>query len=118
MASATSDDFLSGQGVPVELHAIETELERLWRPAADEAGGKGEPGQSNANVTRIVLSNLVVVGRASDSAGLEAVLDTVSTQHPSRTIQVLRTDAPGRSLSAEISALCHLPAPGLPQVCS
>src|SRR4030088_2404669 len=78
MASATSDDFLSGQGVPVELHGIETELERLWRPGADQAGGAGEqPGP--ANVTRIVLSNLVVVGRASDAAGLEGVIDTVST---------------------------------------
>src|SRR5262249_29996749 len=29
-----------------------------------------------------------------------------------------KTDDPGRSVHAEISALCHLPAPGLPQVCS
>ena len=116
MASATSDDFLSGQGVPVDLHGIETELERLWRPAADQAGGEAEPG--HANVTRIVLSNLVVFSPAADLARLDGVLDTVSTRHPSRTIVLSRTDDPGKSLSAEISALCHLPAPGLPQVCS
>ncbi len=116
MASATSDDFLSGQGVPVELHGIEIELERLWRPAAEQAAGDGEPG--HANVTRIVLSNLVVVCRGADSGRLEGVIDTVSTRHPSRTIVLRRTDDPGHSLAAEISALCHLPAPGLPQVCS
>ena len=118
MASATTDDFLSGRGVPVELHGIETELERLWRPAADEAKGDGDattrdrptsPGSSCR-----ISSSWAGIGRG----GLEEVLDTVSTRHPSRTIQILRTDDPGRSLSAEISALCHLPAPGLPQVCS
>jgi glucose-6-phosphate dehydrogenase assembly protein OpcA len=115
MASATSDDFLSGQGVPVDLHEIETELERLWGPAAEQVGAE-EPGQ--AQVTRIVLANLVVVGRAADSARLEGVLDTVAARHPSRAIVLQRTDDPGRSLAAEVSALCHLPAPGLPQVCS
>ena len=113
MATATSDNFLNGQGVPVELHDVETELERLWAPAAEEAGSAGQ-----ANVTRIVLSNLVVTSRAANCARLGGVLDTVSTRHPSRTIVLCRTDDPGRSLSAEISALCHLPAPGLPQVCS
>ncbi len=116
MASATSDDFLSGQGVPVDLHGVETELERLWRPAADQAGGDGEPG--HANVTRIVLSNLVLVGRSTEAARLDGVLDTVTTRYPSRAIVVSRNDDPGRTISAEISALCHLPAPGLPQVCS
>jgi len=28
------------------------------------------------------------------------------------------SDDPGRRIGAEVSALCHLPAPGLPQVCS
>jgi hypothetical protein len=31
---------------------------------------------------------------------------------------VRRADDPERRLNAEVSALCHLPAPGLPQVCS
>ncbi len=68
MATATSDDFLSGQGVPVDLHDIETELERLWAPAAEEVG---ESGAGHANVTRIVLSNLVVATRAANCARLE-----------------------------------------------
>ncbi|GAC1471156.1 MAG: hypothetical protein NVSMB9_16990 [Isosphaeraceae bacterium] len=115
MASATSDDFLSGQGVPVALHEIEPVLTRLWGPAAEKVGG---PDLENPHVTRIALANLVVFSGADDAARLQGVLDTVSARHPSRTIVLRRTNEPGRTLAAEVSALCHLPAPGLPQVCS
>lgn len=115
MATATSDDFLRGQGVPVDLHDVETELTRLWGPATAEVGGAGG---DNPHVTRIALANLVVVGRLLDLSRRQGELDTVSARHPSRTIVLSRTDEPGRSVRAEVSALCHLPAPGLPQVCS
>ena len=115
MATATSDDFLSGQGVPVDLHDIETELIRLWGPAADRAGGRFP---SSPHVTRIVLANLVVFGQPPTAMRLDGVLDTVTTRFPCRTIVAARTDHPAASVAAEVSALCHLPAPGLPQVCS
>lgn len=117
MASVDSNDFLSGQGVSVELHDVEDELTRLWGPAADEAGGTE---RSQPNVTRIVLANLVVLAkRGAPNAGrLGAVLDTVAARVPSRTIVLSLGDEPGRAVQAEISALCHLPAPGQPQVCS
>lgn len=115
MAESSSDAFLNGQGVPVDLHDIETELTRLWGPAAERAGG---PDLENPHVTRIVLANLVVLGRLADSGRLQAVLDTVTERYPCRTIVLRRTDEPGRTVAAEVSALCHLPAPGLPQVCS
>ncbi len=115
MSTATSDDFLSGQGVPVELNQIDTELTRLWGPAAEKAGG---PDQANPNVTRIALANLVVLGYQEDAARLLPAIEAVAAQYPSRTIVLRRTDDPAREIRAEISALCHLPAPGLPQVCS
>src|SRR5262249_51268260 len=58
------------------------------------------------------------LGRPADSARLQRALDTVTERFPCRTIVLRRTDEPGRSVAAEVSALCHLPAPGLPQVCS
>lgn len=115
MAETSSDAFLSGQGVAVDLHDIDTELTRLWGPAAERIGG---PDLENPHVTRIVLANLVVEARSADAARLEGVLDAVTARFPSRAIVLSRTGAPGRTLSAEVSALCHLPAPGLPQVCS
>ena len=115
MSTATSDDFLSGQGVSVEPSEIEMELMRLWGPAAEQVGG---PDLENPHVTRISLSNLVVLGYQHEAARLLPAIETVAAQHPSRTIVMRRTDDPARAIRAEISALCHLPAPGMPQVCS
>src|SRR3954451_21509603 len=113
--NVTTDAFFGGEGVPVDLRDIETELIRLWGPAAELAGG---PVPEQPAVTRIVLANLVVIGQTEDSARLRDALDTVTTRFPCRTIVVRRTDEPGRTVAADVSALCHLPAPGLPQVCS
>ncbi|HMB06493.1 MAG TPA: glucose-6-phosphate dehydrogenase assembly protein OpcA [Isosphaeraceae bacterium] len=115
-APATSTDaFLQGQGIPVALHDIETELNRLWGPAAVRVGG---PDLEEPTVTRIVLANLVVLARQVGAERVHAALESVTARYPSRTICVRRTDEPGRAIGAEVSALCHLPAPGLPQVCS
>jgi glucose-6-phosphate dehydrogenase assembly protein OpcA len=48
----------------------------------------------------------------------DEVIDTVVARYPCRAVVVRRDEAVGRKVSAEISALCHLPAPGMPQVCS
>ena len=115
MAEATSDAFLSGQGIPVMTGAIESELARLWGPAAEKAGG---PEPENPNVTRVVLANVVVGAGPKCASEMEAVLDTVAARYPCRAIVARRTDEPGRKVEAEIAALCHLSAPGEPQVCS
>jgi len=115
MADATTDTFLEGQGIPVELPKIETELAKLWGPAAEQVGG---PELENPNVTRIVLANLVVECLDGDGESLAPVLETVIARFPCRAIVVRRSDDPERKITAEVSALCHLPAPGLPQVCS
>jgi glucose-6-phosphate dehydrogenase assembly protein OpcA len=112
---STTDAFLSGEGVPVPLRDIETELLRLWGPGAEVEGG---PVPEQPHVTRIVLANLVVIGQSADPAQLRETLETVTTRFPCRTIVVCRSKEPGRAVTAEVSALCHLPAPGLPQVCS
>ena len=115
MADATSDVFLSGQGIPVEPAQIEGELLRLWGPAAELAG---RPEPENPNVTRIVLANLVVEAGPGCPDCLEATLNTVVERHPCRAIVIRRTTEPGRTIEAEIAALCHLPSPDRPQVCS
>src|SRR3954470_22813279 len=96
----STDAFLNGEGVPVDLHDIETELIRLWGPAAERAGG---PVPDRPNVTRIVLANLVVFGQSADPARLRDTLDTVTTRFPCRTIVVRRSVDPGRAVAAEVS---------------
>ena len=115
MPDAMTDSFLDGQGIPVDLHAVETELSKLWGPAAEQVGG---PELENPNVTRIALANLVVVCLDGDGDSLARVMETVITRYPCRAIVVLGSNDPARRVTAEVSALCHLPAPGLPQVCS
>ncbi len=115
MAEATSEAFLSGQGIPVAPGRVEAELTRLWGPAAERAGG---PDLEHPNVTRIVLANLVVEAGPGCPECLEATLDTVVERHPSRSIVMRRTADPGREISAEVAALCHLPSADRPQVCS
>src|ERR1700677_3194344 len=115
MLEATTDSFLDGQGIPVDLHRIESELANLWGPAAEQIGG---PDLENPHVTRIVLANLVVECLGGDCGSLGPVLETVIARFPCRAIVVRGSADPERRIEAEVSALCHLPAPGLPQVCS
>jgi len=115
MPTATTDSFLEGQGIPVDLPNIETELAKLWGPAAERVGG---PDLENPHVTRIVLANLVVECLDGDGESLGPVLETVIARFPCRAIVVRGSDDRDRRITAEVSALCHLPAPGLPQVCS
>jgi glucose-6-phosphate dehydrogenase assembly protein OpcA len=115
MNTTASDAFLSGQGVPVGLDEVESELVHLWGPSAERVGG---PALENPNVTRVALANLVVARLSQDGPGVASALDAVVARRPSRSIVLLRSDDPERKVSAEVSASCYLPAPGLPQVCS
>jgi glucose-6-phosphate dehydrogenase assembly protein OpcA len=115
MSATATDSFLEGQGIPVDLPNVENELANLWGPAAEQAGG---PELENPHVTRIVLANLVVESFQGQCKSLGPVLETVIAQFPCRAIVVVESADSERQITAEVSALCHLPAPGLPQVCS
>jgi glucose-6-phosphate dehydrogenase assembly protein OpcA len=115
MTDTATQSFLDGHGIPVDLANIETELVSLWGPAAEQAGG---PEVESPNVTRIVLANLLVDCLTGAATAPGRVLETVIARYPCRAIVLLGDDGPERRIRAEVSALCHLPAPGLPQVCS
>jgi glucose-6-phosphate dehydrogenase assembly protein OpcA len=114
-ADTTSDAFLQGQGIPVDLPHIESELTKLWGASAEQVGG---PDLENPNVTRVVLANLVIESFHPECAALRDAVDAVVARFPCRSIVLHGSDDPARRVAAEVSALCHLPAPGLPQVCS
>lgn len=114
-AARQSSAFLSGQGIPVPIEHVESELGRLWGPSAERAGG---PDLDNPAVTRVALANLVVSCLGPDSARIERTLETVVSRYPCRAIVLRQSGDPERRVLAEVSAQCHLPAPGQPQVCS
>lgn len=115
MPEMSSDAFLEGQGIPVPLAKIDATLEDLWGPAAERAGG---PELENPTVTRVVLANLVVERLTPDAEALREVVEAVVSRFPCRAIVIRESDEPGRKVSAEVSAVCALPEPGAPQVCS
>lgn len=115
MADISSDAFLQGQGIPVNLRDIEGALERLWGPAAEMVGG---PEPEHPNLTRIVLANLVVERLSPEAESLQPVVEEVLTRYPCRVIVLRGSEDTERKITAEVSALCHLPNPGSPQVCS
>ncbi|MBI3961528.1 MAG: glucose-6-phosphate dehydrogenase assembly protein OpcA [Deinococcus sp.] len=95
------------QPLPVDLRAIERELEQLWKSAEGEA------------VVRACAVNLLVYVRDQETeAQVTQVVAQLPTRHPCRAI-VLREhlDTQGQ-LDAWVQAHCLLPAPGQPQVCS
>jgi glucose-6-phosphate dehydrogenase assembly protein OpcA len=110
-----SDAFLSGQGIPVDLRDVDSELVRLWGPAAEREGG---PDLDHPTVTRLVLANLVAADMSSDPKRVDDLLEIVTGRYPCRAILLRRSDDTARKVSAEVSAVCHLPAPGMPQVCA
>src|SRR4051794_85277 len=114
-AGSESDAFLQGQGIPVGLRDIESTLQQLWGPAAEMVGG---PEPEHPHVTRIVLANLVVERLVPEAESLRAVVEEVITRYPCRVIGVRAVDDAEREITAEVSAICHLPDPGMPQVCS
>jgi glucose-6-phosphate dehydrogenase assembly protein OpcA len=111
----TTAPSLDGQGIPVELRDIESVLGQLWGPAALQAGG---PEIENPNVTRIVLANLVIASLDRSDAPPASVVETVIARFPCRAILVRGSEQEERRITAEVSALCRLAAPGMPQVCS
>ncbi|WP_165067178.1 glucose-6-phosphate dehydrogenase assembly protein OpcA [Paludisphaera rhizosphaerae] len=115
MPDASSDAFLEGQGIPVALARIDSTLEQLWGPAAERVGG---PELENPTVTRVVLANLVVERLTPDAESLRPVVETVVGRFPCRAIVIRESDSTDRKVSAEVSAVCNLPEPGTPQVCS
>jgi len=94
---------------------IESALAALWKPP---------PDQPDAEVaTRVCAGNLVTIGLSTDWPRLVAALGELSPLVPSRTVVLLldqsaadpHEDSAG--VRASVSALCHLPQPGRPQVC-
>ena len=107
--------FLEGQGIPVDLRNIETELSKLWGPAAEQIGG---PELENPNVTRIVLANLVVECLDGDRRIIGPGAgngDRAVSVPGDRRRRVRRPRAPYQRRSVRALPFA---GPGMPQVCS
>ena len=105
--------FTSGAARSVDVAAIERELVRVWKSAAET----GE--ESAGGVTRACLLNLIVraPGTAAEVAAAETVA-VVSSELPCRALVLVEAgEAGGPPLEAWISAHCSPAGPGRRQVC-
>jgi len=104
--------FNAGTPVPVNVGAIERELQALWKGAAREEG--------DAAVIRACSCNLLVLARdVAEAEHLAAVLARIAQHHPNRSLLIYAWPPEGpQAIRAWISAQCSLPAAGGSQVCS
>ncbi len=110
-ASATS----AAKGI--DVGKLEKELAAMWKPAEGEAGGSAA-GQE-AGITRVCVLNLVVyAAQQEDRAEIDALLDEVTEQTPSRAlILVADREAADAKLEAYVSTRCQMSGRGTKQVC-
>jgi glucose-6-phosphate dehydrogenase assembly protein OpcA len=113
-AVPAGEALVATEPIPVDLARVDSVLTSLWRHE-DAAAGSGE-----GVLTRACMSNLIIVCRGRDQAGLVArEVGEIVFRHPSRVILLLFdvVEAGGPStLEAAVSAHCH--RGGGRQVCS
>jgi glucose-6-phosphate dehydrogenase assembly protein OpcA len=102
--------FLDGVPLAVEPTAIEQTLASLWQAPTEDG--------ATPAATRLSLGTLVIVADAADGEELDAICRQISGRHPSRLVVALLGGEREAALTAAVAALCHLPQPGQPQVCS
>lgn len=118
MANGSVTSFLSAEGaVLTDPGELERALAFMWK----QAGESATVGESKAAVSRVSLANLVVVGPADARDAPLQILGELAPQYPTRSIVLLINSAAPpqhQQVLASVSALCHLPRPGEPQVCA
>lgn len=110
--SAQDSAYLLVEPSEVEVSAIESGLEEIWRGCAE-----AETGQA---VMRAAAFTLIYAARGSaDQSAMNDLLVQLTLRHPLRAILLtLDDDAETRSLRAWVTAYCHRPSPAAAPVCS
>lgn len=101
-----------GESRPANVSALAAELDSLWRSADKDAEGRHP-------VTRACALTLLVYTESNEAAReVSNLIGALTLQNPCRAlIMVVRPEESPAGLSARISAVCQLPAPGEKQVC-
>ncbi|HLL76731.1 MAG TPA: glucose-6-phosphate dehydrogenase assembly protein OpcA [Pyrinomonadaceae bacterium] len=101
----------------VDVARLERELAAMWRESA--AGGDGGGGASEAGVTRVCVANLIVYAPRSEGREvIDAMLDEVTEQTPTRAVVLLAdTQSQETALDAYVSTRCQAAPRGGKQVC-
>ena len=98
----------------IDVGKIEKELAAMWKPADGSKEASAESG-----VTRACALNLLVYATLEDDrAAIDAMLDAVCEQHPSRTLILMADrEASAPKLDAYVSTRCRMLGGGRRQIC-
>ena len=108
----TLEPVTLGEPRPADVAAIERDLSALWKSMA--AGNS----QREAVTRACALTLLVYVESEEASQKVSGLIGGIIAQNPCRVVvMVVQPDAAEPSLTARISAHCHLPKAGEKQVC-
>lgn len=101
-----------GESREANVSALAAELDALWRSADKDSEGRHP-------VTRACALTLLVYTESDEAAReVSNLIGALTLQNPCRAlIMVVRPEESPAGLSARISAVCQLPAPGEKQVC-
>ncbi|MGH9941330.1 MAG: glucose-6-phosphate dehydrogenase assembly protein OpcA [Pyrinomonadaceae bacterium] len=100
----------------IDVGQLEKELAAMWRPA--EGAGE-QSAESSSGVTRVCVLNLVVyAAHHEDRTEIDALLDEVTEQTPSRALILLADrESENAKLEAYVSTRCQMGGKGAKQVC-
>ncbi len=102
----------SGGPREADVSALSAELDALWRTAAEDSPA------GHAVVRACALTLLVFTESEEAATKVSNLLSNLTLQNPCRAlILVIRPEVSTPRMSARVSAVCQLPAPGEKQVC-
>lgn len=87
---------------PVDVHAIEHELNTLWKDMGEDSGA----------VTRAVMSNLIIWCDDCDDMQLSERIGHLSRMHPARVLVISPGAGSGDTLEARVRAHCQAVSDG------
>jgi glucose-6-phosphate dehydrogenase assembly protein OpcA len=100
---------LQGADAQLSPDRVERELSAMWKPINEAQG---------AAVARMVLSNIVWLGRARDVERVQKILQRVVPRHPSRVFLLeYREEETSPTLQVALKAQCFRPRSGDAPVC-
>jgi glucose-6-phosphate dehydrogenase assembly protein OpcA len=108
------ESFTSGEETAIDLPGIQRQLKALWQLAA-----QSENATASRIITRASLINLVAIcPTESVRDHVSQVISELTGRHPCRAIVVLLDEEKTKpSMTATITAHCHLAGGGRKQVC-
>ncbi|CAN5459273.1 glucose-6-phosphate dehydrogenase assembly protein OpcA [soil metagenome] len=100
--------FPVGAATSLSPSEIERELSSMWKPINEAEG---------ASVSRVVLGNVLWIGRESQAERIRSVFQSVAPKYPARVFLIILREGDNPEITATVAAQCFRPKAGDIPVC-